>query len=306
MDDEARRAATSASSAGSTAWSTPSAKTWAWVTSPRGAAAARSAVATAVLMRRAPGPVVPASEAPAWYSTESPVRRMKASSSEACCGVSSCRTSAVLRGDLADALAGQAVDLEHAALGAGDRRRRRPTSASRSARRLGRADAHGGVLRGLGDDLGDASCRRSAGRARSTIRCSAVSAISLIRCEERKTVRPSAARPLSRLRIHRMPSGSRPLAGSSRMTVSGSPSSAEAMPSRWPMPSEKPPTRLRATACEADELDDLVDARARDAVRLGHGQQVVVGAAAGVDGAGLEHRADLVQRRAAGRGRPCR
>ena len=41
--------------------------------------------------------------------------------------------------------------------------------------------------------------------------------------------------------------GSRPLTGSSRISVRGSPSSAAAMPSRWPMPSEKPPTRLPAT-----------------------------------------------------------
>lgn len=80
-----------------------------------------------------------------------------------------------------------------------------------------------------------------------TIRCSAVSAISLIRCEETSTVRPSTASDLSRLRIHRMPSGSRPLTGSSRISVAGSPSSAEAMPRRWPMPSEKPPARFLAT-----------------------------------------------------------
>ena len=79
-----------------------------------------------------------------------------------------------------------------------------------------------------------------------TIRCWAVRAISLIRCEETKTVRPSAASPRSSDRIQRIPSVSRPFTGSSRITVRGSPSSAAAMPSRWPMPSEKPPAR-RAT-----------------------------------------------------------
>ena len=62
------------------------------------------------------------------------------------------------------------------------------------------------------------------------------------------------------------------------------------------MPSEKPPTRLRATSLQADQLDHLVDARRADAVGLRQRQQMVVGGAAGVDGAGLEHRADLVQR----------
>ncbi len=80
-----------------------------------------------------------------------------------------------------------------------------------------------------------------------TTRWSAVTAISLIRWEETKTVRPSAARRFMRLRIQRMPSGSSPFTGSSNITISGSPSSAQAMPRRWPMPSEKPRARLRAT-----------------------------------------------------------
>ena len=103
-----------------------------------------------------------------------------------------------------------------------------------------------------------------------------------------------------------MPSGSRPLAGSSRITVAGSPSSAAATPSRWPMPSEKPPTRLRATELEPDQLDHLVDAAARDPVRLREREQVVVAGAAGVDRARLKQRADLVQRRGADRGTACR
>ena len=63
------------------------------------------------------------------------------------------------------------------------------------------------------------------------------------------------------------------------------------------MPSEKPPTFLRATSAQAGHVDDLVHALLRDAVRGGHRQQVVVGAAAGVDGLGVEQRADLAQRR---------
>ena len=76
----------------------------------------------------------------------------------------------------------------------------------------------------------------------------AVSAISLIRCEETNTVWPSAARALSRFRTQSTPSGSSPLTGLSRITTRGSPSRAEAMPSRWPIPSENPPTRLAATS----------------------------------------------------------
>ncbi len=80
-----------------------------------------------------------------------------------------------------------------------------------------------------------------------TISWSAVSAISLMRWLETKTVRPSEASCFIRLRTHRMPSGSRPLTGSSKSSTCGSPSSAAAMPRRWPMPSEKPLERLRAT-----------------------------------------------------------
>ena len=52
------------------------------------------------------------------------------------------------------------------------------------------------------------------------------------------TVRPCEARCTSTSRIQRMPSGSRPLAGSSSTTVCGSPSSTPASPRRCRMPSE--------------------------------------------------------------------
>ena len=76
----------------------------------------------------------------------------------------------------------------------------------------------------------------------------AVSAISLIRWEDTKTVCPSTASALSRFLTHSTPSGSSPFTGSSKITTRGSPSSAAAMPSRWPIPREKPPTRLAATS----------------------------------------------------------
>ena len=74
-----------------------------------------------------------------------------------------------------------------------------------------------------------------------------MSSISPIRWLETSTVRPSSARSRSSSRTQRMPSGSSPLTGSSSRRTSGSPSSAAAMPSRWPMPSEKPRTRSCAT-----------------------------------------------------------
>ena len=80
-----------------------------------------------------------------------------------------------------------------------------------------------------------------------TSRWSAVSAISLIRWLETRTVRPSSASVRMSVLIHKIPSGSSPLTGSSNSSVPGSPSSAPAMPSRCDMPSEKPPARLRAT-----------------------------------------------------------
>ena len=75
-----------------------------------------------------------------------------------------------------------------------------------------------------------------------------MSAISLIRWLDTSTVRPSLARFFSMFLIHRTPSGSSPLTGSSSSSTSGSPSIAAARPSRWPMPSENPLARFFATS----------------------------------------------------------
>ena len=48
---------------------------------------------------------------------------------------------------------------------------------------------------------------------------------------------------------------------------------------------------------QADQLDHLIHTAARDPVSLGQREQMVIGRAPGVDRVGLEHRADLVQRR---------
>ena len=81
-----------------------------------------------------------------------------------------------------------------------------------------------------------------------TTRWSAKEAVSFIRWLETRTVRPSRARRRSKWRIQTMPSGSRPLVGSSSMRTGGSPRRAAAMPSRWRMPSEKVLMRRCATA----------------------------------------------------------
>ena len=81
-----------------------------------------------------------------------------------------------------------------------------------------------------------------------TSRWSAVFSISDIRWLDTKTVRPSAASAFIRFLIHRMPSGSSPLTGSSNIRMAGSPSSAAAMPRRCPMPSENPLDRFLATS----------------------------------------------------------
>src|SRR5690606_20736033 len=65
-----------------------------------------------------------------------------------------------------------------------------------------------------------------------TTRSSAMSDSSLMRCEERNTVRPPAARSASVRRTHSTPSGSSPLTGSSSTSTCGSPSRAAAIPSR--------------------------------------------------------------------------
>ncbi len=71
-----------------------------------------------------------------------------------------------------------------------------------------------------------------------TTTSSTVWATSVSRWLETSTVLPSLASDRSRPRIQRMPSGSSPFSGSSRMSTPGSPSRAPARLSRWRMPSE--------------------------------------------------------------------
>ena len=105
---------------------------------------------------------------------------------------------------------------------------------------------------------------------------SATASTSASRCEESSTVPPRSAKPRSSPRIQRMPSGSRPLAGSSRISTSGSPSSAWARPRRWRMPSEYLPTRRRAAvSSRPTSSSSVVDALRRHAHGLGgHGERL--------------------------------
>ena len=115
-----------------------------------------------------------------------------------------------------------------------------------------------------------------------TIRWSAVFSISDIRWLDTNTVRPSAASALHQVADPQDALGSSPFTGSSNIRIAGSPSSAAAMPSRWPMPSEKPLRPLPGHAAEADELEHLADPASGQVVGLRQAQQVVVGAAAAV------------------------
>ena len=127
------------------------------------------------------------------------------------------------------------------------------------------------------------------------MRWSAVIDISLMRWLDRNTVRPSAARPRSKVRIQMMPSGSRPLTGSSKRRIPGSPRRAAAIPSRWFIPSENPPARLLATmasptisSTSSTRWSGMVLAWARQ-------QRWSARAAAGVDPLRLEERSHLVE-----------
>ena len=182
------------------------------------------------------------------YSTESLVRVMNASSREACWTVSSkmgiwfCQAMVPMCSAVrpsTPSTSGWPVSVVTVMSGPSSRSRSRAASGVRTVTEWFEARA-----------TNSSTVVSAISRPRPmTTRRVAVWAISLIRWEDTKTVWPSAARSLSMVRIHRTPSGSRPLTGSSRTTVCGLPSSADATPRRWPMPRENPPTRLPATSC---------------------------------------------------------
>lgn len=185
------------------------------------------------------------------YSTEDCVIRMYASSSEARCGDSShSRTPAACA---RSEIRGSSSPVTRSAPSGS--RRTRPPARVRTEPRVSQPPGSVSAVRTRANPaelwvMKSWVLMSASSRPRPiTIRWSAVSAISLMRCEETKTVRPSEASRRIRLRTQRMPSGSRPLTGSSKSSTWGSPSRAVAMPRRWPMPSEKPLARCRATSC---------------------------------------------------------
>ena len=85
-------------------------------------------------------------------------------------------------------------------------------------------------------------------------RTPAVRSISSSRWEETMMVMPSAARLRRRARVSSMPAGSRPLAGSSRMSREGRRTSAMAMPRRCFIPREYSRTLLFICSCMCTAL----------------------------------------------------
>ena len=197
------------------------------------------------------GAVLPGSVLP--NSTLSAVSSMNASSSEGSLGVSSCRTSDADAASSPIRGAGRPVTIMPSSPFLSSTERAAVCTAPPSAVISSRSRSASGdltstdrsELRSMNSSVEESAI--SAPRP-ITMRWSAVTAISLIRWLDTKIVRPSEASWRMKVRTQRMPSGSRPLTGSSSISTGGSPSMAAAIPSRCVMPSENPPVRLLATS----------------------------------------------------------
>ncbi len=116
----------------------------------------------------------------------------------------------------------------------------------------------------------------------------------------------------ARSRIQRMPGGSRPLVGSSRMSTSGSPSRAAAIAEALAHPHRVALDAAVGCGDEVDLSEHLVDARSRMASGRGEHAQMVAPAPPGMEAGVLEHGADVcarvwpARRSAARRRSPCR
>ena len=135
-----------------------------------------------------------------------------------------------------------------------------------------------------------------------TIRWSAVYSSSLMRWLETKTVRPSAASLRSVSRIHWIPSGSRPMVGSSaqdRWIAEQRRGDAEALPH-----SERRYGALTSDVREPDAPEHLVRAPRRNAIALSKPAEVASRRAARMESACVEQRADDGQRSRDGRVAP--
>ena len=117
--------------------------------------------------------------------------------------------------------------------------------------------------------------------------------------------RPGPRRPATRRkpRIQTMPSGSRPLNGSSSISTGGSPSMAAAMPEPLAHAERVAAGLAPGRRRKPGLLDHLVDPPGRQALGVGQPQQVVAGAAAGLQRGGVQQRADVAERVPQARGR---
>src|SRR5690625_2712005 len=193
----------------------------------------------------APSVVAAACGSPEAYSTSPAVRVMNASSNEARCGVSSCSTMPAA----AAASPTWGASRPETSSREGPREVTVTPSRCRAAARSVACGERTRTEEWVAESMTSCPGPWETMRPRPiTISWSAVKDISLLRLEEFHQVRPSSARYRTRVRTYFTPSGSRPLTGSSRIRVRGSPSIAAAIPRRCPMPREKPPTRLPATS----------------------------------------------------------
>ena len=134
-------------------------------------------------------------------------------------------------------------------------------------------------------------------RPRSRIRTSStVCATSASTWLDNTIVRPSPARSRKRSRSHRIPAGSRPLAGSSR--IEDGRVAEQRGRQREPLAHAERERARAAIGCfaQADELEDLADTSLRDARLGGQHPQMVARRAAAVKGTRLEDDPDLVGR----------
>ena len=92
-----------------------------------------------------------------------------------------------------------------------------------------------------------------------TITWEAVTAISLIRWLDTNTVRPWPASDCMSVRTHRMPSGSRPLTGSSNIRTPGSPSKRAGNTEALRHPEGEGPRFPPGDIAQPDEVEHLVD-----------------------------------------------
>ena len=124
-----------------------------------------------------------------------------------------------------------------------------------------------------------------------TIRSSAIWAISDNRWLETSTALPCAANHRRKSRSHRIPCGSRPFAGSSRIRTRGSPSSAPASPAAGACRAStcRPSDRRRR---EPDLSEHLVDAAVDEARSRGQDAQMVPARPQRMEALHLQHGAD--------------